>query len=111
MLLRPFNLEREQVLTVAEAAKYLRVSPKTVRRWIERGVQRAGSRGNVQLQAVLAGAEYRTSLESLVRFSDALSGSEVQGTVRRGVSEAVKAGVDRVHQQAVKELRRAGYGT
>lgn len=112
MLIRPFDLSRERILTVKEAAGYLRVSPKTVRRWIEVGVKGKGRREPVFLQATMAGAEYRTSLESLDRFSGALAaGCKVRQQVRNGIELAVASGADAVHQRAVRQLRGAGYGS
>lgn len=111
MLIQSFDLTRERVLTVEEASKCIRVSPKTVRRWIEKGLFRRG-RGIVQLQAVLVGNRYRTSLEALVRFSDSLAVEEeaARTKVRDGVHRAIESGMDSEHQRAIRELREAGYG-
>lgn len=58
----------ETAWTVAEAAAFLRTTPRTVRRWMSTGCRMADGRVT-RLEGVQVGTLWRTSREACLRFS------------------------------------------
>jgi DNA-binding transcriptional regulator YiaG len=61
------DLAAESLLTLEQAGEMLMVSKASLYRWITQGTK------GVRLEAVRAGGRWRTSVEALQRFSDALT--------------------------------------
>jgi len=61
------ELATETIMTLEEAAKRVLVNQATVFRWVTQG-----SKGS-KLEAFRVGTRWRTSMEALQRFSDALT--------------------------------------
>ncbi len=93
------DINSEQILTVAEAARLLpgRPSTRTVWRWLDRGVR------HVKLESVLVGGRRFVSKESINRFLESINQPDVQRT-----SPAVAAKRKRAIKRAEKELQEAG---
>ena len=94
------NLEDEQLLSLADAARALprlrgrkRVHVSTLHRWVLRGVR------GVRLEATRLGRTLVTSREALQRFSDRLNSRERSSGAWRSTSEC---------ERAEKELDRHG---
>jgi hypothetical protein len=100
------DIASEQLITLAEAAKLIpparsgkKTHISTLLRWISQGM------GGIKLEAVLMGARWMTSRESLQRFAERLTPDVEAEQPRLPRSPAAR---ERANSRAEKELDRIG---
>ena len=93
------DIQNEEVLSIAEAAKLLpgRPNVRTVWRWLDRGCR------GCRLESVLVGGRRYTSVEAVFRFLEAINSSDGPAT-----SPAASRARKRAIEAAERELAEAG---